>query len=147
MLRAILNNAQHSQKCLRPSRHSPKKGFLRHQARNLAPPRRVRAWRDGSPKHDDAVHGEPRPTATGTRSDPCTDKAKCVLVQRFPKSSAYATLCLEDGYLSRAPPNERVWYKAVFKGCLDAGLQPKRSAKNTFGSVGIPLNRGASGPK
>ena len=38
---------QHSQKCLEPCQHSPKKGCLKHQVINLTPPRRVKAWGDG----------------------------------------------------------------------------------------------------
>ena len=53
-------------------------------------------------------------------------------------------------YLSRASPNERVWHKAFLKLGLDTKPQPTRVrsfAKNTFGNVGIPLNRGASGSR
>ena len=42
--RAVAKTRLASTMCLRPCRHSTKKGSFRHQAINLAPPERVRAW-------------------------------------------------------------------------------------------------------
>ena len=51
-------------------RYSSKNGRLRHQVMNLALPRRVRAWGDGSLKIEAAGQGLSSPTATRTRSHP-----------------------------------------------------------------------------
>ena len=47
-LRWVQAHAWWVQKCLRPCRHSSKKGHLRCQAINLAPLERVRGWEDSS---------------------------------------------------------------------------------------------------
>ena len=72
--------------------NSPKKGHLRHQAINLAPPRKVRAWRNGPPDsrilvkaHLDWLTLEPG----HNRPDPRTDKMRPTEV-RLQESCAYA---------------------------------------------------------
>ena len=82
-------------------RHFPEKGYLRRQAINLAPPKRVRAWGDGPQRLEYAGGGAPDmnagfpesmsdgldSTATGTKTyptDQCTDqygRPKCVPAQ------------------------------------------------------------------
>ena len=84
-------------KSLESRRLSPKKERLRRQVMKLAPPRMVRAWEDGPLRIEDAWQGEPRPTATGTRTHLARSahRPKCVPAQLLRESSAYAPLCLE----------------------------------------------------
>ena len=57
--RAVTRHAWQLHNCLRPRRHSPKKGRFRRQAINLAPPRRGRAYGDGPLSLEDVGLGAP----------------------------------------------------------------------------------------
>ena len=52
-------------------------------------------------------------------------------------------------YSLHAPPNVQVWHKAFFWWVQTQGWSPHEPsmAKNTYGPVGIPLIRGASGAR
>ena len=58
-------------------------------------------------------------------------------MKKIPTASSdylVSTLC----YVSRAPPNGRIWHKAIFKVSPGAPV----GSKNALGPVGIPLKRG-----
>ena len=87
--------AQTRPAALKMSRHSTKKGPFRRQAINLAPPRRVKAWRD-SPLRLEEIN---RPARTP------------VCWQASVRSKGWSSW-----YFSYAPPSVQVWHKIFLGG-------------------------------
>ena len=76
-----LRHARWLQKYLGLRWHSPKKGRLRRQTINLAPPRRIRAWEDWGSRLPVKVHLDRLSLEPGhTRPDLRTDKTRATEV-------------------------------------------------------------------
>ena len=115
------------------------------QAINLAHPRNVRVWGVGFQRLGDAAQGTPQPTATGTRTQPCTDQ--CVS-----QSSTFQRVVHTAGrksvFVVRLT-NRMSVAQGVFRWVRTQGRNPDTpgAPQNTSGSVGIPLKKDPSGDK
>ena len=129
---------RHCQKYLRPCRHSPYYRCLRRQAKTQLHVSGVKAWGDSPLRSEEISSAESTPDrAAPTKTLPTDMRLK--QLERQTKHGGLAE------YLSRAPPNERVWHKAFLRWSGSRAAAHMRPAMpkipSAFPLLGAPGNK------